>query len=139
MLKPEAAANEPIPINSRSPLIAITAVQALWRRMNRKLTKPMTQDRTQLRCSLDLSIDATIFSIAFLRRCSVDYTSDVPGGSSFQLIPRPDMAVTFSMFGCLICDAVASPIAPFSVSFMLDGRQLQLFSRAGQGLRANKV
>jgi hypothetical protein len=45
------------------------------------------------------------------------------------------MVVTFSMFGCLICGAVASPIAPWR----LDGRQLKLFCRAGQSLRANKV
>src|SRR5260370_39792594 len=72
IFNPETAAKEPIPIISRSPLIAITAVQALWRRTNRKLTKAMTQDRTQLLCSLDLSIGATIFTIAFLRRCSVE-------------------------------------------------------------------
>ena len=40
-----AAAIEPTPIRRRSPLSAVTAVQALCNRMKNKLVKPMTQER----------------------------------------------------------------------------------------------
>jgi hypothetical protein len=40
----EAAASEPIPINRRSPLIAMTAAHALCSKIKKKLERPMSQD-----------------------------------------------------------------------------------------------
>src|SRR5271155_174298 len=77
-----AAASEPIPIRRRSPLSAVTAVQALCNRMKNKLVKPMTQERLlRATCGFtstdDFCLSTLVLMTKQLQRLPPSYISNV--------------------------------------------------------------